>query len=170
VSRCFRSQADVGFNSFVPLAHPGDAALALAGHRGSPGQVLQLNVQGHGGCALSTDGSASCWGDNYYFPSGVYSSLGGPYAIRPDGTVVALRPDNSFTLPTGTFVELSGGSTGGCARRSDDTLACWGNNFTERLEPPRHRALEASCSASPRWPRRWRAVAAAVSAAYFMCR
>jgi len=60
---------------------------------------VQLNVQGQGGCALRTDGTAVCWGDNYFSPSGVYVGLGAPYGIRPDGSLVAMRGDISFTLP-----------------------------------------------------------------------
>jgi putative transposase len=46
VSPCFRGQAEVGFNSFVPLAHPGDAArfasppVALTDGRWADGHVV----------------------------------------------------------------------------------------------------------------------------------
>lgn len=132
----------IGVGSGVACGIRSDGTLSCWGNTswwptgGPQGRFVQLNVQGQGGCALRTDGTAACWGDNYFFPSGVYSSLGAPYGIRPDGTLVAMRGDISFVLPTGTFVEICGESTGGCARRSNDTLACWGNNFTERLKPP----------------------------------
>ncbi|MBI2060125.1 MAG: hypothetical protein HYT87_10170 [Nitrospirae bacterium] len=70
-------------------------------------------------CALVSDGTGKCWGDN------VYGELG-------DGTLV----DKSTPVAVSTFtgaVAITGGNGHTCALVSDGTGKCWGKNLNGQL-------------------------------------
>ncbi|MBI4479218.1 MAG: hypothetical protein HY651_04260 [Acidobacteria bacterium] len=52
-------------------------------------------------CAVRSDGTLACCGDNFY---------------------------GQATPPAGTFTQISAGNVHTCAVESDGTLACWGDN------------------------------------------
>ena len=76
------------------------------------GGVNALTIGAHHTCGIRQDGTAMCWGDNWYGET---------------------RP-----LP-GTFIELSAGFGHTCGLRGDGGVACWGAGYTPvpgEPEPP----------------------------------
>lgn len=69
-------------------------------------------------CALHTDGTVTCWGDNSY------GELG-------DGTNTGTGPVQVAGL-TGA-VDVASGANDSCAVRSDDSVWCWGENTAGQL-------------------------------------
>ena len=87
-------------------------------------------------CALTTEGTIICWGDNELgqtdAPSGTFSAIaGGDYqscGLRTDGTV-ACWGDVAYAIP-GTFSDIAvGGADQMCGIRTDGTIVCWGHPF-----------------------------------------
>ena len=60
-------------------------------------------------CALGTDGTISCWGQNEY---GVTDA------------------------PSGSFSAVSAGNWYSCGLRTDGTITCWGRNLQGQTDPP----------------------------------
>src|SRR3954451_21254471 len=58
-------------------------------------------------CAIKTDGTVSCWGDN---TSGQLTGV-----------------------PSATFTAISAGANHTCGIKTDGTLSCWGNNTSSQL-------------------------------------
>src|SRR5256885_2918230 len=69
------------------------------------GTVAQVSAGGSHTCAIRTDGTVACWGDNSH---------------------------GQATPPAGTFTQVSAGGAHTCAVRSDSTVACWGTNLGGR--------------------------------------
>ena len=88
--------------------------------RVAPSQVSGLNnvVQISAGydytCAILSDGTARCWGNNYYCTLGDGTSTDRPTPTAVSGLVNA--------------VSISAGQRHTCARLSDGTVRCWGTN------------------------------------------
>ena len=81
--------------------------------------VVSISGGGSFTCAVLTDGSARCWGNNYE------GELG-------DGTATP----SAMPVPVsgiGSVVEISGGWAHACARLSDGTLRCWGEGTNGEL-------------------------------------
>jgi len=93
-------------------------------------------------CALKTDGTVVCWGNNNLgettVPSGLASvaqvSAGYNFtcALKTDGTV-ACWGYNTFgeaTVPSGlaSVAQVSAGDYHTCAVKTDGTVVCWGDN------------------------------------------
>src|SRR4051794_39738326 len=74
---------------------------SLATAAAGPGPTA-ISSGGDATCAIRSDDTLACWGDNYY------------------GQVIS---------PQGTFSQVSAGTAHACALKSDNTLACWGDNF-----------------------------------------
>lgn len=93
-------------------------------------------------CAVKTDGSLVCWGDNASGkatpPAGsfVQVSAGDAFTcgLKSDQTLVCWGSNDTGAAspPTGTFVQLSAGMTSACGVRTDGTVSCWGST----LPPP----------------------------------
>ena len=90
-------------------------------------------------CALSaTDGSAVCWGDDFYgqtdAPPGEFTTLSAGYAhtcaLGVDGTAACWGNDNigQSTPPPGTFTQITAGEWHTCAMRADGEAECWGGD------------------------------------------
>jgi hypothetical protein len=86
------------------------AAVALAGQgvvqQGGPasaaaGPFTQVSAGFYYTCALRTDGTLACWGDNYA---------------------------EETTPPAGTLSQVDAGGYHTCGVRTDGTVACWGDN------------------------------------------
>ena len=60
-------------------------------------------------CGVRTDGTIACWGDNRY---------------------------GQTNAPTGTFSEVSAGSSRACGVRTDGTIACWGSSSSGETNAP----------------------------------
>lgn len=84
--------------------------------------VVELAVGGWHGCAVSTGGTVQCWGDNSAGQLGDGTS--GPGNLQP-----APVPVPGLT----GVVELALGSHHSCARLTDGTVQCWGDNYHGQL-------------------------------------
>jgi len=70
-------------------------------------------------CAVKTDGTVWCWGNN------LYGAIG-------DGTVVD-RPLPTQVLNLTSVVSVTAGTSFSCARQSNGTAWCWGINNLRQL-------------------------------------
>ena len=99
-------------------------------------------------CALSTDGTISCWGGNAYGqaspPSGEYSAISsserGSCALRDDGAAIcwgafSVRPSSEESAE-GPFTDISRGSDHACALDEDGEITCWGDDRHGQSSPP----------------------------------
>ncbi|MEZ0311081.1 MAG: hypothetical protein ACAI38_04875 [Myxococcota bacterium] len=78
-------------------------------------------------------GEVFCWGQNY---SNIFGNDGGGTTPGPSATPVAVCVSHSGASCTDTLdgvVEIDVGSSFACARRTDQTVVCWGSNSDGRL-------------------------------------
>ena len=101
-------------------------------------------------CALRTDSTVVCWGDNAFgqadAPDGAFEavSAGGTWdrshscGVRVDATVVCWGSNNvkQSDAPGGEFVMVSAGGYHSCGVRVDATVACWGWNLYGQSDAP----------------------------------
>jgi alpha-tubulin suppressor-like RCC1 family protein len=73
-----------------------------------------MDIGGNSACALLTDGTAKCWGNN------AAGGLG-------DGTTVD-RNLPVAVLSVASATSVSYGNYAGCALNSDGSVKCWGDN------------------------------------------
>jgi hypothetical protein len=71
--------------------------------------ALGLAASFDGSCAVKTDNTVACWGNN---------------------------DENKALPPAGTYIAVTQGDYHSCAIRTDGTLACWGYNVLGELAPP----------------------------------
>jgi alpha-tubulin suppressor-like RCC1 family protein len=83
-------------------------------------QVSQVSVGNTSTCALITDGTVRCWGDNVYGEMGNGNSL-----------LKVLTPDTQVTGIT-TATQIAVGLNQACALLTDQTVKCWGSNSQGR--------------------------------------
>ncbi|WP_069469762.1 InlB B-repeat-containing protein [Candidatus Marithrix sp. Canyon 246] len=97
-------------------------------------------------CGIKTDGTLDCWGkndeDQTSAPSGEFSKLSvgqnHACAIRTtDNSIVCWGKTGKKTPPIGTFKEISVGSDHSCAKKTDNSVECWGDNLFKRATPPK---------------------------------
>ena len=106
---------------------------------------------GHHTCALKTDGTVVCWGDNSYGQSTVAAGLPGAIQVSGGGyhTCVLLTDKSvscwgsnsvgqtSVPATLGDVSQLSSGGFHTCVLKSDGTVVCWGyNNSGQTNVPP----------------------------------
>jgi alpha-tubulin suppressor-like RCC1 family protein len=113
-------------------------------------------------CAVNSDATVVCWGDNAYgelnVPTGLASvaevSAGARHAcaLKTDGTVVCWG-DNAFggeaTVPDGlaSVAQVSADGFDTCALKTDGTVVCWGDNANGQATVPEGLAPVAEVSA-----------------------
>ena len=122
------------------------ASLALPAHAATGLTWKAVSAGEHNTCAIKSDDSIACWGDNTYSelnaPSGSFKALaaGGTHtcAIRTDDSL-ACWGDNSFDQAgahAGSFKAVSAKNATTCAIRTDDSLDCWGYDFFGQATAP----------------------------------
>ncbi len=88
-------------------------------------------------CGLKSDGSVTCWGDNFYgqstIPSGTFIQLSAgnlrTCGLKSDGSAVCWGFHTSGRpIPSGTFTQLSAGVFHTCGLKSDGSVTCWSSN------------------------------------------
>jgi alpha-tubulin suppressor-like RCC1 family protein len=95
-------------------------------------------------CALTSSGSALCWGDNTDGQLGSAQRTGcGPLSSEPFCTPTPTR----VTCPAGspcTFKQISAGQHHTCAVDTNEQLFCWGSNSSQQLGVPSVRRFTAT--------------------------
>ena len=109
----------------------------------SPGGFRTVSAGGAHTCAIRTDGTITCWGDNSHGqadpPPGTYESVSAgkhhTCAIRTDSTIECwgLNSDGQSNHPEGVHRAVTAGAIQTCAIRTDGTIGCWGHS---RARPP----------------------------------
>ncbi|HZN19292.1 MAG TPA: tandem-95 repeat protein [Micromonosporaceae bacterium] len=79
-------------------------------------------------CALVTDSSVRCWGFNGSGQLGDATTTGRHTAVR-----VQVDTDPDVDAPLTGVVALAAGANHTCARLSDDSVRCWGDNGSGQL-------------------------------------
>ena len=97
-----------------------NAPVAVATNGALAGKtVVQIGAGGHKTCALTSDGSAYCWGDNLYGQVG-------------DGTTTArttpVAVSTAGALAGKTIIQITGAYNHTCALSSEGLAYCWGYN------------------------------------------
>ncbi len=97
-------------------------------------------------CALRTDGSVACWGDDRWGqatpPAGRYTAVSAGWlhtcGLRADGAVDCWGDDfdGQATPPAGTFTAVSAGARYTCGLRRDGVVDCWGADDDGQATPP----------------------------------
>ena len=88
-------------------------------------------------CALRTDGTIACWGDNDDGqsdpPTGTYIAVSTGYnhscAVGADGAITCWGANDGGKAdpPTGTYTAVSTGGGYSCAVGADGAITCWGD-------------------------------------------
>ena len=97
-------------------------------------------------CALRTDNTITCWGNNNSgqtdAPDGQYTAItaGGSHtcALRTNNTIACWGTNNwgQTDAPDGQYTAITAGTYHSCALRTDNTITCWGINFSGQTDAP----------------------------------
>ena len=86
--------------------------------------ITSITAGNQHACALFSDNSIHCWGDN------AYGQLGADTGAEPSPTAQKV----GVTLPPGTSVRnVTAGGSHSCALLSDNAIYCWGRNYSGEL-------------------------------------
>ena len=102
-------------NSYTPTPAPGVGGGVLTGAIAISGGAGQGGLGGGHMCALISDGTVDCWGDNTYGQLGNYGA--GPFQVQNLSGAIA----------------IAAGDAHSCALLSDGTVECWGWNSWGQL-------------------------------------
>ncbi|GIV95656.1 MAG: hypothetical protein KatS3mg057_0313 [Herpetosiphonaceae bacterium] len=84
--------------------------------------IVALSAGGVHSCALLADGTARCWGNNWYGQLGDGTTTSSPSPVVVGGAT-----------PLTDIVALSAGWYHSCALLADGTARCWGDNYSGQL-------------------------------------
>jgi alpha-tubulin suppressor-like RCC1 family protein len=96
-----------------------DSAVPLQTVLGS--DVVQVALGDEHNCARNSDGTLWCWGRNDNGQLGIGSTI-------PTGNCLGASTPAQVAALGGDVVDVSAGGNHTCARKSDGTLWCWGEN------------------------------------------
>jgi len=105
----------------------------------SVGQFVDLSMAGDHACALGSDGSIACWGDNTFgqstpppAPHFIQVAVGEGFSCGlEDSGLLQCWGDTALhqaEAPYGSFVGLSAASDHACGLRLGLQVTCWGQN------------------------------------------
>ena len=113
------------------------------------GPFSALSAGGGHYCALGTDETVTCWGDDFHSeaspPDGRFKavSAGGNHScgLRTDDTVTCWGDDagGAADPPDGRFSAVAAGGSHSCGLRSNGTITCWGRITQPRPDQRRPR-------------------------------
>ncbi|WP_419847194.1 hypothetical protein [Candidatus Poriferisocius sp.] len=97
-------------------------------------------------CAIATDNTITCWGDNTYgqtdAPDGQHAAIAAgtshSCAIATDNTITCWG-DNTYgqtDAPYGQYTAIAAGTSHSCAIATDNTITCWGADAHSQADPP----------------------------------
>jgi len=81
----------------------------------------QRSAGGAHTCAVASDGTARCWGNNEFGQLGDNTTTNSSLPVAVSG------------ISTATVLRVASGNTHSCALRFDNTVSCWGRNADGRL-------------------------------------
>jgi alpha-tubulin suppressor-like RCC1 family protein len=110
----YNGTGQLGNGTYGDSATPGDVTGLASG-------TFQIRVGSSHVCALTTNGGAKCWGDNYYGELGV----GAFPTAYPYGSAV---PVDVSGLTSGV-AQISPGGLHTCALTTSGSVQCWGYNI-----------------------------------------
>lgn len=106
----------------------------------------QVDAGAYHTCAVQSDGTLMCWGDNTYGqstpPAGTFTSVSSGFyhscAVRTNGSVACWgwNAYSGASPPAGSFKSVSAGYGHTCAVRADDAAICWGGYGYGMSSPP----------------------------------
>lgn len=109
--------------------------------------AIAIDVGGHHGLAIRTDGSIAAWGNNLYgqlSASGhavaIAASYDNSFAVRPDGSIAAWgwNVNGIMLIPSAPipFVSISSSYEHALALKTDGTISAWGWNYHGQCNIP----------------------------------
>ncbi len=117
----------------------------LGGSDATPSSPAISSGVGHS-CAITTDGTATCWGANAWgqadAPEGQFSAIAAgnisSCAITTAGAATCWGDEGFSQLdaPEGQFSAISAGGGHSCSIRVDGTITCWGSNSRGESDTP----------------------------------
>ena len=113
-------RSGVAYHSPVPVAL--DTSGVLKGKK-----IVQISAGDGHACAVTSDGSAACWG------WGGYGQLGNGRSGNAYHSSVPVAVDTSGVLKGKKVVQIGAGTYHVCAVTSDGTAACWGFGYSGQL-------------------------------------
>ncbi len=84
--------------------------------------VVEIAAGENHACALKSDGTVYCWGDNYYSQLGDGTGTGSSTPVATNNTLLG-----------SSVVQITAGFRHTCALKSDGTTYCWGLNVSGQL-------------------------------------
>ena len=116
----FQPAAATGYTAQVDAAAAADhATLPLTG-TGTAAQAQSILAGGNHNCAVKTDHTLWCWGNNFSGQLGDGTTTNSPVPVQVSGH-------------TADWATVTAGGDGTCAVKTDHTLWCWGLNFAGQL-------------------------------------
>lgn len=118
---CWGSNLDgeIGSSTNVGTTSPNPAPVQV----GSATTWAAVSVGANHACAVRSDHTLWCWGDNAF---GQLGNLTNVYTYNPNPTPAQVAPGASWALPAADANHT-------CATRTDHTLWCWGINWYGEL-------------------------------------
>ena len=126
---------------------PAGAPTATGRRRPPAGTFTAVSAGDRHTCAIKTDGTLACWGNNYDGQATAARRAPSPPSAPATSHLrdqdrrhprllgrQRRRPDDR--RPRGTFTAVSAGSFHTCAIKTDGTLACWGDNSDGQTHAP----------------------------------
>jgi alpha-tubulin suppressor-like RCC1 family protein len=107
--------------------------------------VERLSVRDELSCAVHTDGTVVCWGDNSDSatpPAGTFRQVSAnetfACGVTTGGSVVCWgnNAKGQTTTPKGIFRQVSAGTYHACGVKTDGSVVCWGDPFGGGATPP----------------------------------